>query len=50
MSADLKVPEYDTQFSRRYLEQYFAELCYCWLLVDELNVIVTNITHVNTRW
>jgi hypothetical protein len=50
MTADLKVPEYDTQFSRRYLEQYFAELFYCWLLVNELNVIVANIARVNTRW
>lgn len=49
MTEDLNVPEYDTQFSRRYLEQYFAELFYCWLRVNELNVIVTNIAHVNSR-
>jgi len=50
MSADLKVPEYDKQFPRRYLQQYFAKLCYCWLLVNELNMIVTNMAHGNTRW
>jgi hypothetical protein len=49
MTADLKVPEYDAHFSRRYLEQYFAELFHCWLLVNEFNVIITNIAHVNTR-
>ena len=29
MSAEFEVPEYDTQFCRRNLEQYFSELCYC---------------------
>ena len=50
VNRPLKVPEYHTQFSRRYLEQYFADLSYCCLLVNELNVVVTNMAHVNTRW
>jgi hypothetical protein len=46
MSADLKVPEYDTQFPRRYLEllQSFV-IAGCLLM----NMIVTNIAR-NTRW